>query len=133
MARGTRRIHSSRRVRLDLLECDPRAVGAWPWTAKPPTAHPRTLARPHLLSAALDGGRTVSQLRVPDKTTEVTGFTKLLSPFDLAGVVVTADALHTHRDHVRWLVEAKRAHYLLMVKRTSRRCTTLCDRCRGRR
>ncbi|WP_425471826.1 hypothetical protein [Streptomyces cadmiisoli] len=71
----------------------------------------------HLLSAVLDGGRTVSQLRVPDKTTEVTGFTKLPAPFDLAGVVVSADALHTHRDHARWLVEAKKAHYLLMVKR----------------
>ncbi|MFG2943549.1 ISAs1 family transposase [Streptomyces sp. NPDC048282] len=71
----------------------------------------------HLLSAVLEGGRTVSQLRVPDKTTEVTGFTKLLAPFDLAGVVVTADALHTHRDHARWLVEAKKAHYLVVVKR----------------
>lgn len=44
----------------------------------------------HLLSAVLEGGRTVSQLRVPDNTTEVTGFTKLLSPFGLAGVVVTS-------------------------------------------
>ncbi|MFI7360320.1 ISAs1 family transposase [Streptomyces avidinii] len=70
----------------------------------------------HLLSAVLAGGRTVSQLRVPDRTTEVTGFTRLLEPFDLTGVVVTADALHTHRDHARWLV-AKKAHYLLVVKR----------------
>jgi predicted transposase YbfD/YdcC len=64
----------------------------------------------------LADGRTVSQLRVPDKTTEVTGFTRLLAPFDLAGVVVTADALHTHRGHARWLVENK-AHYVLVVKR----------------
>lgn len=37
-------------------------------------------------------------------TTEVTGFTRLLEPFDLAGVVVTADVLHTHRGHAKWLV-----------------------------
>lgn len=53
---------------------------------------------------------------MPDKTTEVTGFTRLLAPFDLTDVVVTADALHTHRDHARWLVEDKKAHYLLVVK-----------------
>ena len=41
----------------------------------------------------LADGRTVSQVRMPDKTTEVTGFTRLLAPFDLAGVVVT-NALH---------------------------------------
>jgi predicted transposase YbfD/YdcC len=40
----------------------------------------------------------------------------LLAPFDLAGIVVTADALHTHRGHARWLVE-KKAHYVLVVKR----------------
>ncbi|MGW1365276.1 ISAs1 family transposase [Streptomyces chartreusis] len=40
-----------------------------------------------------------------------------MSPFGLTGVVVTADALHTHRDHARWLVEAKKAHCLLVVKR----------------
>ncbi|MET9325010.1 hypothetical protein ABZX75_33455 [Streptomyces sp. NPDC003038] len=50
----------------------------------------------------MSGGRTVSQLRVPDKTTEVTGFTRLLAPFDLPGVVVTADALHTHREHAKF-------------------------------
>lgn len=47
----------------------------------------------HLLSAVTAAGRTVSQLRVPDKTNEITGFTALLAPFDLTGTVVTADAL----------------------------------------
>ncbi|MFD5514342.1 transposase family protein, partial [Streptomyces sp. NPDC127051] len=46
-----------------------------------------------LLSAVTAAGRTVSQLRVPDKTNEITGFTALLAPFDLTGTVVTADAL----------------------------------------
>ncbi|MEV0505687.1 ISAs1 family transposase [Streptomyces spectabilis] len=75
-----------------------------------------TAAAAHLLSAVTAAGRTVSQLRVPDRTNEITGFTALLAPFDLTGTVVTADALHTQREHAKWLVEVKNAHYLLVVK-----------------
>ncbi|WP_412079166.1 ISAs1 family transposase [Streptomyces xanthophaeus] len=46
----------------------------------------------------------------------MTCFAALLEPFDLAGVTVTADALHTQREHARFLVEDKRAHYLVVVK-----------------
>lgn len=70
----------------------------------------------HLLSAVTATCRTVSQLRVPDKTNEITGFTALLAPFGLTGTVVTADALHTQREHAKWLAEAKNAHYLTVVK-----------------
>ncbi|GAA1181237.1 hypothetical protein GCM10009664_54230 [Kitasatospora gansuensis] len=67
--------------------------------------------------AAMTGdGRTVTQLRVPSKTNEITCFTAMLAPYDLAGVTVTADGLHTQRAHVRLLVEEKKAHYLLVVK-----------------
>ncbi|MFD6229900.1 transposase family protein [Streptomyces sp. NPDC060232] len=65
----------------------------------------------HLLAAMTGDGRTVTQLRVPDKTNEITCFAALLAPFDLMGVTVTADALHTQRAHVRFLVEEKKAHY----------------------
>ncbi|MFF0451391.1 ISAs1 family transposase [Streptomyces sp. NPDC004609] len=37
-------------------------------------------------------------------------------PFGLTGVVVTADALHTQREHVRFHTRDKQAHYLLVVK-----------------
>ncbi len=40
----------------------------------------------------------------------------LLDQVDLAGRVVTADALHTQRAHARSLVEDRRAAYLLVVK-----------------
>ncbi|MGW6395612.1 ISAs1 family transposase [Streptomyces sp. NPDC055103] len=70
----------------------------------------------HFLAATTGGGRTVTQLRVPGKTNEITCFTALLAPYDLTGVTVTADALHTQRDHARFLVEEKNAHYLLVVK-----------------
>ncbi|MCM2416523.1 ISAs1 family transposase [Streptomyces sp. RKAG293] len=61
-------------------------------------------------------GRTVTQLRVPDKTNEITCSAALLESFDLTGVTITADALHTQRGHVRFLVEEKKAHYLFVVK-----------------
>ncbi|MCX5060186.1 ISAs1 family transposase [Streptomyces sp. NBC_00201] len=70
----------------------------------------------HLLAAMTGDGRTVTQLRVPDKTNEITCFAALLAPFDLTGVTVTAVALHTQRAHACFLVEEKKAHYLLVVK-----------------
>ncbi|MFK0160129.1 transposase [Streptomyces sp. NPDC090493] len=71
-----------------------------------PAAHP--------LAAMTGDGRTVTQLRVPGRTNEITCFAALLAPYDLAGVTVTADALHTQRGHVRFLGEEKKAHYLLL-------------------
>ncbi|MFD4508942.1 hypothetical protein [Streptomyces sp. NPDC058457] len=57
----------------------------------------------HPLSAVTGSGRVISQLPVPGKTTEVAA---LLAPFDLTGVTVTADALHTTR------VQARRATHV---------------------
>lgn len=71
----------------------------------------------HLLAAMTGEGMTVTQLRVPDKTNEITCFAGLLAPFDLTGVTVTADALHAQRSHARFLVEDKKAHYALCVKK----------------
>ena len=50
------------------------------------------------------------------KTNEITRFRPLLERLDLAGQVVTADALHTQREHAEWLVSHKHAAYLLVVK-----------------
>ncbi|MFF3062639.1 ISAs1 family transposase, partial [Streptomyces sp. NPDC057909] len=41
-------------------------------------------------------------------------------PYDLQGVTVTGDALHTQRDHARFLVEAKKAHYVFTVRRNQK-------------
>ncbi len=71
----------------------------------------------HLLAAMTSDSRTVTQLRVPDKTNEITCFAGPLEPFDLAGIVVTADALHTQRDHAVFLVEVQKAHYAFCVKK----------------
>jgi len=53
------------------------------------------------------------------------GFRPLLADLDLAGVVVTADALQTHAEAAEFLV-AKQAHYLFVVKANQ---PTLLDRC----
>lgn len=74
----------------------------------------------HLLAAMTGTGMTVTQLRVPEKTNEITCFAALLDPYDLQGVTVTGDALHTQREHARFLVEAKKAHYAFTVKRNQK-------------
>ncbi len=72
---------------------------------------------PHLL-ACLDHGTGVvlAQSAVGSKTNEITMFTAVLDQAgELAGVLVTADALHAQREHADWLHE-RGAHYLVTVK-----------------
>jgi len=77
----------------------------------------RAGTRKHLL-AVLDQhtGAVLGQVDVDGKTNEITRFAPLLDALDLTGAVVTADALHTQREHARWLVDTKRAAYLFTVK-----------------
>jgi predicted transposase YbfD/YdcC len=71
----------------------------------------------HLLAAADQQARAVlAQTEVDGKTNEITCFAPLLEPLDLAGAVVTADALHAQREHAQFLVTGKNAHYILTVK-----------------
>jgi predicted transposase YbfD/YdcC len=72
----------------------------------------------HLLAAADQHASAVlAQARVDSKTSEITQFAPLLEPLDLAGTVVTADGLHTQREHAEFLVTRKRAHNILVVKK----------------
>jgi predicted transposase YbfD/YdcC len=72
----------------------------------------------HLL-AALDHGHGVvlGQADVETKTNEIPMFATLLDHIDLAGAVVTADALHAQRAHAGYLVAQRGAHYLITIKR----------------
>jgi predicted transposase YbfD/YdcC len=72
--------------------------------------------RVHLLGAAEHGGHLLDHLEVGIKHNETSHFTELLEPLDLAGAVVTADALHTVRANLNWLVTDKKAHYIAVVK-----------------
>jgi hypothetical protein len=70
----------------------------------------------HLLAAAIhERGLVIAQREVGAKTNEIGCFVPLLTPLNLHGTVITADALHTQVDHARWLVE-RGAHYLAIVK-----------------
>lgn len=71
----------------------------------------------HLLSAlTLDEAVTVAQANVEGKTNEITVFAPMLEQLQLEGVVVTADALHAQREHAKFLVEEKGAHYVFGLK-----------------
>jgi hypothetical protein len=87
----------------------------------------------HLL-AALDhhDGAVLAQREVPATTNEIAEFQPLLAGLDLAGVVVTADALHTQRGHAAFLVEGG-ADYLLVVKANQPSLHASSPGCRGGR
>jgi predicted transposase YbfD/YdcC len=77
----------------------------------------------HLLAVIdHDSATVLGQRNVDGKTSEITelvplleGLTGLNSTGDLTGVLITADALHTQREHVEHL-HARGAHWLLTVK-----------------
>src|SRR5437762_1870027 len=73
--------------------------------------------RVHLLGAAEHGGHLLDHLEVGVKHNETSHFAELLEPMDLAGAVVTFDALHTVRANLDWLAAEKKAHYIAVVKR----------------
>src|SRR5664279_225464 len=71
----------------------------------------------HLLSALTHtGGMVLGQLEVALKTNEIPMFSTLLDNIELLGALVTADAMHCQKDHAKYLVEQRGAHYLLTVK-----------------
>ena len=81
----------------------------------------------HLLAAMDHATRAVlAQRQVDGAPGEVPAFQPLLADLDLAGAVVTADALQTHPDAAEFLVTSKQAHYLFTVKANQ---PTLLDRC----
>ena len=64
-------------------------------------------------------GLTVALREIGAKTNEIPEFIPLLDTIgdqDLTGSVVTVDALHAQTSHARYLVEERKAHYLLSVK-----------------
>jgi predicted transposase YbfD/YdcC len=83
------------------------------------TRHARSDGQPvHLLAAADQRASAVlAQSGVDGKTNEITQFAPLLEPLDLAGCVVTADAMHTQRGHAEFLITDKKADYILVVKK----------------
>ena len=81
----------------------------------------------HLLAAMEHATRRVlAQRAVNGAPGEVPGFQPLLADLDVAGAVVTADALHAHAVAAQFLVTTKGADYLFTVKANQ---PTLLNRC----
>ncbi|MFD1313837.1 transposase, partial [Streptomyces kaempferi] len=71
------------------------------------------ISRTALLQAAF---LQSAPLRIQDTPNEITCFQPLLETIaDLAGVVVTSDAMHTQREHADYLL-GREAHYIVIVK-----------------
>jgi predicted transposase YbfD/YdcC len=60
-------------------------------------------------------GQPLGQVVVPDKTGEIAAFAAVLDRLNLAGVIVTADALHTQTAHAHYL-HRHRAKYVFVAK-----------------
>jgi predicted transposase YbfD/YdcC len=108
--------HSSGRWRSTARRCAARGAGA-------------DGRRVHLLACMDHTSRTVlAQRQVGGAPEEVPAFQPLLDGLDLAGAVVTADALHTHPDAAEFLVAGKQAHYLFTVKANQPTLLARCQR-----
>ena len=94
------------------------------WPNRPPrTARPS--AAPSALTAArctccplfdVTTGCVRAQREIDAKTNEIPELAPAIAHLDLIGTVVTADALHTQAETARYLVEDKKAHYLMIIK-----------------
>lgn len=70
----------------------------------------------HMVSAwAESNGLVLAQRKVEEKSNEITAIPKLLDALELAGTVVTIDAMGCQREIARRIVE-KKADYVLAVK-----------------
>jgi predicted transposase YbfD/YdcC len=78
----------------------------------------RTEAGQVFLVAAIthDRGVVLGQRQVPDKRGENTVIADLLAPLDVAGMMLTLDALHTTKKTARLITGPLGAHYMLILK-----------------
>lgn len=61
-------------------------------------------------------GVIVAQKKVRDKSNEIPMVKELLDPLEIEGAIVTLDALHTQKKTAKYLVEEKKADYVLVAK-----------------
>jgi predicted transposase YbfD/YdcC len=79
----------------------------------------------HVVSAWASGLRlSLGQVAVDGKSNEITAVPKLLELLELAGAVVTLDAMHCQKETLK-AIRAKEAHYLVAVKDNQPKLFTL--------
>jgi len=117
-------------TRLDAAKLD-AVLGSWMWTRTRVVDQRRVIAidgktvrgarthdttAPHLVAAYDHGhGVVLGQLAVAAKSNEIPAVRTLLATFDLAGVVVTVDAMHTQSDTAQLIVDGG-GDYVFTVK-----------------
>lgn len=80
-------------------------------------SHNGTQKAIQLLGAILHKeGIVIAQKKVADKTNEIPMVKELLDPLEMGGAIVTLDALHTQKKTAKYLVEEKKADYVLIAK-----------------
>jgi predicted transposase YbfD/YdcC len=116
-------------VSADVLD---RVLGAWLWTRAAHAGGRLVIAvdgktvrgakgrdgkAPHLVAALAHGiGAVLGQVAVDEKSNEIPAVRELLKAFaDLAGAVLTIDAMHTQHDTAQ-LILGRRADYVMTVK-----------------
>jgi predicted transposase YbfD/YdcC len=116
-------------VSADVLD---RVLGAWLWTRAARAGDRLVIAidgktvrgakskagkAPHLVAALAHGiGAVLGQVAVDEKSNEIPAVRELLKAFaDLAGVVLTIDAMHTQHDTAQ-LILGRGADYVMTVK-----------------
>jgi predicted transposase YbfD/YdcC len=116
-------------VSADVLD---RVLGAWLWTRAAQAggrlvvaidgktvrgAKNKTGKAPHLVAALAHGiGAVLGQVAVDEKSNEIPAVRELLKAFaDLAGAVLTIDAMHTQHDTARAIL-GRGADYVMTVK-----------------
>ena len=76
---------------------------------------------PYIVSAFIgELGLSIGQVKVDDKSNEITAIPDLLDLLDIKGAIVTIDAIGTQEDIVNKIVYDNKAHYVLKVKKNQK-------------
>lgn len=76
---------------------------------------------PYIVSAFIgELGISLGQVKVNDKSNEITAIPDLLDLLDIEGAVVTIDAIGTQEEIINKIVYDNKAHYLLKVKKNQK-------------
>lgn len=76
---------------------------------------------PYILSGFLcDVGLSIGQIKLKDKSNEITAIPELLDLIDVKGKIITIDAIGTQEEIANKIVYEKRAAYMLKVKKNQK-------------
>lgn len=76
---------------------------------------------PYIVSAYIgEIGISIGQVKVEDKTNEITAIPTLLDLLEIKDAIITIDAIGTQEEIVKKIVHEKKAHYVLNVKDNQR-------------